>query len=144
MGDDSLVVLEELPVPGTDTGDVLVTYLGKNLRFVFECIDVGNGGQRFNCLVEFFEVKAHRHRAESLCTAWHIGFYDTLSEVLNSSWVYGLSQDSARGGGYGDSAERLKHFGLYVDSDGCFEVAAAGYRMSKVDWRSTEDLFVMG
>lgn len=73
--------------------------------------------------VTFSGVRAYRHRAEGLCTAWHIeGAYDTLAEVGPSEWTDEL-RDAARP----EWRDRfpMRHFMIYLDSYGALEVLAA-------------------
>lgn len=111
------VPLTTLPVPSTSfTTEVVFEHpLGEALlRFEFERDGVTRrGGLRFE------KVRAHQFRAEGHCTVWHIeGAYDTLAEVLGSVWVEELlvAETSVQW--------QIRHFMIYVDSAGCYEIAA--------------------
>jgi len=69
----------------------------------------------------FENVRAYRYRADGHCTLWHADAYDTLVEVKPSAWVLELLADEtaeARG------KWKIRHFLIYVDSAGAYEVAA--------------------
>ena len=70
-------------------------------------------------------MRAYRFRAEGHCTAWHVeGAYDTLAEVSGSGWVSELlSAEPAETWGRWE----IRHFILYIDSAGCYEVAAQSW-----------------
>lgn len=83
------------------------------------------GGLRFR------RVRAFRFRAEGHCTAWHIeDAYDTLVEIDDSGWVAELvaAQPS-------DMRDlwRMRHFLIYVDDAGAYELAA-----EEVEWFGEE------
>lgn len=123
MGSGEKVPLGVLPVASTSfTSEVTFEYPGGEafLRFEFwRDGGLSRGGLRFE------KVRAYRFRAEGHCTAWHVdGVYDTIAEVVGSSWVADLlAAEPADTGGRWE----IHHFMLYVDSAGCFEVAAAAW-----------------
>lgn len=116
------IPLGTIPCPSTEiVGDPEVRVLGAGivLSFVYE----DEAGERFTSGLQFAGVRAFRKRAESLCTAWHIeDAYDTLVEVYDSSWVRELLVDAQPA-----SRNRfpLRHFMIYLDSFGSFEVGGA-------------------
>ena len=74
------------------------------------------GGLRFK------GVRAYRFRAEGHCALWHIeDAYDTLVEVELSGWVADLlaAEPSETWGQW-----KIRHFLIYIDSAGAYEVAA--------------------
>lgn len=117
------VLLTTLPVASTSllTDPVFECPGGEALlRIDFERDDVAyRGGLRFE------GVRAIQFRAESHCTAWHVeGVYDTLAEVHDSEWVSELlAAEPRETWGRWD----IRHFMIYLDSAGCFEVAAASW-----------------
>lgn len=120
MAVERKVALAELPAPSTSfTPDPLFESSGGEALLRFEWRRDGmpvRGGLRFE------KVGAYRHRAERFCTAWHVeGVYDVLTEVVDSSWVTEL-----RAAEYMETPG-LRHFMLYVDSAGCYEVAASDW-----------------
>jgi hypothetical protein len=81
----------------------------------------------FRSGLRFQEVRAHRHRAESHCTAWHLnGAYDTLVEIEDSEWVADLKAISQ--GRYKVNWE-MHHYMIYLDSAGCYEVVAKSWEV---------------
>lgn len=90
------------------------------LRFEFERDGAAYwGGLRFE------KVRAFRFRAEGHCTVWHVeGVYDTLAEVFGSEWVSELlAAEPAETWGRWE----IRHFMIYIDSAGCYEVAAESW-----------------
>lgn len=74
------------------------------------------GGFRFQ------RVRAYRFRAEAHCTPWHVeGAYDALVEVAPSVWVAELRAASPAGAPW---PWPIRHFLIYVDDAGAYEVAA--------------------
>ncbi|WP_010465572.1 MULTISPECIES: hypothetical protein [Acidovorax] len=72
--------------------------------------------------VLFVKPRAFRKRAEIYCTLWHLtDTYDTVCEVTESDWVAELRNDAVP-----EWRDRwvMRHFVIYVDSFGCFEVIA--------------------
>jgi hypothetical protein len=106
------------------TSDVVAVLEGGDLtlRFQFD-----RDGALIESGLVFSKVRAHQWRAESHCTAWHIeGAYDTIVEVENSTWVNELL--------IAEPAETwgrwvIRHFMLFLDSAGCFEVAAESWAL---------------
>jgi hypothetical protein len=90
------------------------------LRFEFE-----RDGEAYRGALRFQKVRAYRFRAEGHVTLWHVdGTYDTLVEVTGSDWVAELlAAEPAETWGHW----KIRHFMIYIDSAGCFEIAAAGW-----------------
>lgn len=101
----------------------------ESVRYVDE-----DGGSRLEVLLEmegslvargfaFEKVRASRFRAESHCDSWLIEAYCVLVEVVNSRWVEELRVAER---GYNGSVGRvMRHFLIYVEDDGAYEVVAA-------------------
>lgn len=107
------------PPPSAYTESVVFTHPGGDaeLRCVYE-----RNGSMYAGGIRFSRVCAYRFRAESNCTAWHIeDAYDTLVEVEQSSWISELLTAES-GGSRGQ--RRVRHFLIYIDSSGAYEVAA--------------------
>lgn len=117
--------LANLPAPSTSfESDPTFTYPteggGAELRYEFE-----RDGVLVRAGISFEKVRAFRFRAESHCTLWHVeGAYDTLVEVAQSAWVNELrtSEPKFTGGRW-----EMRHYMIYVDSGGAFEVVAASW-----------------
>ena len=110
--------------PSAFTEDAVFTAPGgeAELRYVYE-----HNGSMFSGGLRFHRVRAYRFRTEGHCTLWHIkNAYDTLVEVEHSGWVSELlaaERDGARW------PWPIRHFLIYVDGAGAYEVASAEY-----DW----------
>jgi len=117
------VPLAKLPVPSTALRtDPVFEHPGGEalLRFEFERDGVAYcGGLRFE------KVRAYRFRTEGHVTSWHIqGVYDTLVEVTGSGWVAELlAAEPAETWGRWE----IRHFMIYIDSAGCYEIGAASW-----------------
>lgn len=107
------------PPPSAYTEDVVFTDAcgDAELRCTYE-----RHGSMFAGGLRFHGVCAYRARAESLCTAWHIeDAYDTLVEVEQSEWV---SELWAAEPGETWGQRTIRHFLIFIDSAGAYEVAA--------------------
>lgn len=115
--------LATLPVPSTSfTTDPTFLHPGGTveLRYEFERAGLAFGGG-----ILFERVRAFRFRGESHCTTWHLeSAYDTLVEVTESDWVSELlaAEPSETWGRW-----KIRHFLIYIDSAGAYEVAAASW-----------------
>jgi hypothetical protein len=113
--------LASLPVPSTSfTSDPSFAHPGGEayLRYEFE-----RAGSRLRAGIRFERVRAFRFRSESQCTAWHVdGAYDTLVEVSPSDWTAELIANS-----HTPWPWEIRHFLIYVDSAGAYEVAAQSW-----------------
>jgi hypothetical protein len=79
-------------------------------------------GQAHPLRVLFIKPRAFRKREETYCTAWHVqDTYDTVCEVTESEWVEELRRDAVP-----EWRDRwiMRHFSIYLDGFGCFEVVA--------------------
>jgi hypothetical protein len=102
------------PVLTDAGGDVLV-------RWEFDRDD-----RRYAAGVRFPTARAYRVRSDSQCTAWHMDeTYDTVVEVEDSSWVAELRAVDPAAAAY----FTMRHFMLYIDERGCYEVVAADWEM---------------
>ena len=117
--------LYTIPAPSTEfTTEAYLDCSGgcTVIRFGYE-----DGTVEKQCGIDFRQASAFRKRGERYCSAWHIeGAYDTLVEIENSSWVVELIQDVPepyRG------KWKPRHFMIYLDSVGCFEVLAQSWEV---------------
>lgn len=107
------------PPPSAYTEDVVFTHPGGNaeLRCTYERNGaMYAGGLRFN------RVRAYRFCAEGHCTSWHVeDAYGTLVEVEQSDWIGELlaAEPSEAWGQW-----KIRHFLIYIDGSGAYEVAA--------------------
>jgi hypothetical protein len=115
--------LATLPVASTALlSDATLEHPGGEvmLRFEFE-----RDGGVIRSGLRFEKVRAFRFRAEGHCTAWHVeGTYDTLTEVSDSVRVGELlAAEPAEVWGRWE----IRHFMIYIDGSGCYEIAAASW-----------------
>jgi hypothetical protein len=112
------------PPPSAYTEDVVFAHDGEGveLRCTYE-----RNGSMFSGGLLFSKVRAYQFRAESHCTSWHVDeAYDTLVEIDGSRWIAELLGAKAVDG-RGQWA--MRHFLIYLDGVGAYEVAAEG-----VEW----------
>jgi hypothetical protein len=82
------------------------------------------GGKVVRGGICFRRVAATKHLGEPYCTAWHVAdCYDVLVEIVESRWLNELNQNAAESSEVSD----LHHYMIYLDSVGCFEIAAEGW-----------------
>lgn len=77
--------------------------------------------------ISFQHARAVRERTEKSCTLWHIDkAYDTLCEVIDSSWLKEINQDT-------DELWRdhwqMRHYIIYLEDLGCLEVIAESWKL---------------
>jgi hypothetical protein len=128
--------LFELPEPSTaSVTDATLQAIGKTgvLRF-----DYFRDGTPYRSGFKFLGVIATRTCNERCCTAWHIAeAYDALCEVENSAWI-----DETRN----QMPERyrselnVRHFIIYLDSAGCFEILADSFENLREEVGSWESV----
>lgn len=89
------------------------------LRYAYD-----RDGKIYRSSLRFSGVRAHMHRAEGHCTAGDVqDAYDTLVEVEDSAWIAELraAQSSPR------IPWVMHHYSIYLDSSGCYNVAAEAW-----------------
>lgn len=114
--------LYQIPVPSTELeGDA--SLCGNIL-----CFQYHQNGTLHRRRIKFNQVSATRTRSERCCTAWHIeGAYDTLAEVVGSSWLKEILSDTQE---HWRSKWEMHHYIIYLDSAGCFEVVAESWQLA--------------
>jgi hypothetical protein len=115
----------ELPAPSAAfTTDVLLEQRGSGLALRFQYDDEG---VKRGAVLEFEGVRAHRHLAEGVCSAWHVEeAFDTIVDVRGSPWLEELEVVAYE---RGQPPGELHHFMVYIDGDGCYEVVARSWRL---------------
>ena len=107
--------------PSSYTEKVIFTHPGGSaeLRYTYE-----RDGRMYAGGLRFMRVRAYQFRSESHCTSWYFDAYDTLVEVEQSDWVRELhaAEPSVTGGIW-----KIRHFLIYIDGAGAYEVAAEDY-----------------
>ena len=119
----------ELPVPSTALeGSILFVDKGAEVTLVARFRENGKGRRTE---LSFSKVRAYRQRAEVHCTPAHIeGAYDTLVEVRESAWVAELLRDTPD---RWRKAWLMRHFMIFIDSSGCYEVVAENWSAHAYD-----------
>ena len=110
------------PPPSAFTEDVVFTHPGGSaeLRCVYE-----RNGSMYAGGLRFTGVRAYRFRAEAHITPWHVeDAYDTLVEVEHSDWAFELLAAEARET-WGQW--KIRHFLIFIDGAGAYEIAAEDY-----------------
>lgn len=104
----------------------------KGLQILMVCDDDGA-----NCPVNvlFVKPRAFRKRAEIYCKEWHIkDAYDTVCEIEGSDWVAELRNDAVP---EWRDYWTMRHFMIYLDSFGCFEVIAESAVLDEMGTRNS-------
>lgn len=107
------------PPPSAYTAEAVFTHPGGDaeLRCTYE-----RDGSMYAGGLRFRRVRAYRFRAEGHCTPWHVeDAYDTLVEVEQSDWI-GELLAAEPGESWGQW--KVRHFLIYIDGSGAYEVAA--------------------
>lgn len=118
--------LWEFPVPSTNIaeGGVVLVYPGGNAYLLFDYYNDTTDEVILNSGIMFNSVQAHRHTSEKFLKSLR-NSYDCLIEIVNSEWVnefYEINKDIAK---FWD----LKHYAIFLDSNGLFEFLARDYRI---------------
>ena len=107
------------PPPSAYTEEAVFSHPGGDAEL--RCTYERNGSMHAGGL-RFHRVRSYRFRAEGHCTSWHIeDAYDTLVEVEESDWLNELSavEPNETWGQW-----KIRHFLIYIDGAGAYEVAA--------------------
>lgn len=83
-------------------------------------------------VIEFRGAIALRFTPDPACEPWMLAAYSRISEARDSTWIEDLRASAQRQSTAFPAS--LRHFLLYFDHVGCWEVVAGG-----VDWRSNEE-----
>ncbi len=88
---------------------------------IFYDYELDVGGYAWNAL-EFDRIAAYRFTAADACTVDQVKAYDRLEEVNDSPWIAELLVENRP-----PRVPDARHFRIYFDEIGCFEVAAARF-----------------
>lgn len=114
----------EFPVPSTESvTDASFMVHGKNAVIHF---DYYRDGHAWRSGIRFKEVFSTRTRSERCCTSQHIKSFDALIEYVDSDWV--SMQRSEISEMYREQFSP-KHYSIYLDSVGCFEILAVKFEV---------------
>lgn len=94
-------------------------------------LEYREGERSVRAFFKFHGFLALRRRTEICSSVWNIdGCYDTLVEVESSDWLAEI-EGSISPRLRSQVARVLKHYMIYLDSVGCFEVIAEGWVFEK-------------
>lgn len=107
--------------PSAYTSDAIFTHPGGTAELI---CTYEHRGEMFVGGLSFRGVRAYRFTTEAFCSEWQVkDAYDTLVEIDQSEWIADLfKSDSSTSRG----VEAVKHFLIFVDGSGAYEVAASG------------------
>jgi hypothetical protein len=116
--------LWEFPVASTALaeGGVKLIYPGGDAWLLFDYYNEDNAV--FNSGILFDTVLAHKHTSEKLISTL-MGAYDYLVEIADSEWLEQLREINQQTVDYW----KLKHYAIYLDSNGLYEFIAKSYRI---------------
>ena len=124
----------ELPVCSTDSvTDAKLFFYGKDVTLYF---DYHIEGHPKRSGIRFTGTIALRTNCERYATI--AANYDRLTEYLDSSWLEELRSQSDRL--YRDELLIYRHFGIYLDSAGSFEVLSTDFEILPEESGSWESL----
>jgi hypothetical protein len=117
------IKLYTLSEPSTSSySDVRAEFDAGNFMLRF---DFDREGAPFHGGLHFVNLRAVRYHGESHCLLWHIeDAYDTLVEIVDSEWTAEMRKAQPESKYNWD----MDHFMIYLDSAGCYEVAASSWR----------------
>lgn len=125
----------ELPVPSTDSvTDASFHIYGKSVQIRF---DYYRDDTPRRAALRFSGAVSTKTRSERCCTSWHVKAFDVLLEIMESPWIEELRKDIAQR--YRDEFT-TRHFAIYFDSVGCFEVLADDFELIPEEEGSWEEL----
>ena len=114
----------ELPAPSTDSiTDASLLLFGRSVLVKYDYYRDESPHRAALC---FKGVVSTKSRSERCCTSWHVKAFDVLLEIVESQWLVDQREDiSPR---YRDEFT-ARHFMIYFDSVGCFEVLADDFEL---------------
>ena len=76
--------------------------------------------------LKFESVFGIRYTADAAVSPWMVEAYSKIYEVLNSAWILELVRSTNESS---SALARARHFFVYFDHVGCFEVASVDVRV---------------
>lgn len=115
----------KLPVASTaSVTDPKLHKFGKTVTLYFDYFLDGilkRSGIRFEGAV------ATRTRSERFSSSWNVKAFDTLTEILESDWKSQIKQEIHES--YHEELAQFRHFAIYLDSAGSFEVLSSDFEI---------------
>jgi uncharacterized protein YegP (UPF0339 family) len=119
--------LWEFPVPSTNLcGDVRFIFPGANAWLFYEYFGYDDPDRVYNSGIKFKHVQVHRHANEKFASL--LRAYDKIVEVCDSEWIEQLVARNSEIAAYWN----IKHYAIYLDSNGLYEFAANGFEILEV------------
>lgn len=119
-------ILWELPFPSTALcGDVVMIHPGATAWMVFSYCDIKNVSAAYNSGLKFKHVQAFRFSCEPFATLSALDAYDKIIEIESSEWIQQLKAINAKVCDFWG----LRHFGIYLDSNGFYEFLASEFEV---------------
>lgn len=121
-------VLWTFPVPSTQQSDAVdLFYLNGDIWLQYEFYYTANDEHYYHSFIKFDGAFNFRHTSDYAIEVLP-DCYDEIVEILDSEWLYKFKRRDK------DLADRLrlKHYAIYLDSNGLFEFLASGFKAYEV------------
>ncbi len=127
-----------LPVASSDavSAPKLFKY-GKTATFYFDYF-VDDEPKRSG--IKFDGVIGQQTRSERFSSSWNVKAFDTLTEILESDWKEQIKREVHER--HHDDLTQFRHFAIYLDSAGSFEVLSSDFEILPEESGSWESLQV--
>jgi hypothetical protein len=120
--------LWEFPVPSTSLcPDVKFICPGADAWILYEYAAPDCSGRTVNSGIKFTNVQTYRYANEKF-TASLMSAYDKIVEVCDSVWIQQLFEIDVKIASFWN----LRHYAIYLDSNGLYEFAATGFEILDV------------
>lgn len=125
-----------LPVASTESvTDAKLFQYGKTVTLYFDSfVD----GVPKRSAIRFEDAVASRRRNERFSSSWNVKAFDTLTEILESDWEVQIKREVHER--HHDELSEFRHFAIYLDSAGSFEVLSSGFEILPEESGSWESL----
>lgn len=128
----------KLPVCSTDSvTDAKLFQYGKTVTLYFDYFE---GGVAKRSGIKFEGAVATQTRSERFSSSQSISSFDNLTEIYESPWVVQIKQEI--GHLYIGEIVQFRHFVIYLDSVGSFEILSSGFKILPEELGSWELLRV--
>lgn len=126
----------KLPVASTESvTDPKLHQFGKTVTLYF---DYFLDGVPKRSGIRFDEAVATRTRNERFSSSWNVKAFDTLTEIHESDWKSQIKQEVHER--HHEELTQFRHFAIYLDSAGSFEVLSSDFEILPEESGSWESL----
>lgn len=126
----------KLPVASTESvTDPKLYQVGKTVTLYF---DYFSSGIPKRSGIRFVDAIATRTRSERFSSSWNVKAFDTLTEILESDWKSQIRQEVHER--HHEELTQFRHFAIYLDSAGSFEVLSTDFEILQEESGSWESL----